>query len=133
MFPVVNYVFQDVIALCFAPKPRKYMLSTMFPQTNRVLFPAICCAVAAILWGLLWYPLRILEASGVPGLWATLLIYCIAMVTVVIPCWRQREAYLQQKISYILLALAAGWTNLGFILAMLEGEVVRVLLLFYLL
>ncbi len=104
----------------------------MFPQTSPVFFPATSCAIAAVLWGLLWYPLRLLENNGVPGLWATLLIYCISMLTVVVPCWRLREAYLKQKTSYILLALAAGWTNLGFILAMLEGEVVRVLLLFYL-
>ncbi len=104
----------------------------MFPQTPPTLFPAVSCAIAAVLWGLLWYPLRILENNNVPGLWATLLIYCVAILAVIVPCWRLREAYLKQKISYVVLALAAGWTNLGFILAMLEGEVVRVLLLFYL-
>jgi uncharacterized membrane protein len=30
------------------------------------------------------------------------------------------------------LGLAAGWTNLAYVLAMLQGEVVRVLLLFFL-
>lgn len=108
------------------------MLSTMFPQPSAVLFPAFSCAIAAMLWGVLWYPLRLLEQNGVPGLWATLLIYIVALLPVIIPCWQLRQQYLHQKVNYSLLALVAGWTNLAFILAMLEGEVVRVLLLFYL-
>ena len=116
----------------FAQKPHKYMLSTMFPQPSAVLFPAFSCAIAAVLWGFLWYPLRILEKNGVPGLWATLLIYIVALLPIIVPCWRLRQQFLHQKVNYSLLALAAGWTNLAFILAMLEGEVVRVLLLFYL-
>lgn len=116
----------------FAQKPRKYMLSAMFPQPSAVLFPAFSCVVAAVLWGVLWFPLRLLEKNGIPGLWATLLIYLVAMLPIILPCWRLRRQFLQQKSNYLMLALAAGWTNLAFILAMLEGEVVRVLLLFYL-
>lgn len=108
------------------------MLSTMFPQPSAVLFPAFSCAIAALLWGVLWYPLRLLEQNGVPGLWATLLIYIVALLPVIVPCWQLRQQFLHQRVNYSLLALVAGWTNLAFILAMLEGEVVRVLLLFYL-
>ena len=108
------------------------MLSTMFPQPSAVLFPAFSCAIAALLWGVLWYPLRLLEQNGVPGLWATLLIYIVALLPVIVPCWQLRQQFLHQIVNYSLLALVAGWTNLAFILAMLEGEVVRVLLLFYL-
>jgi drug/metabolite transporter (DMT)-like permease len=35
-------------------------------------------------------------------------------------------------LSLLLLALAAGWTNVAFMLAVLEGNIVRVMLLFYL-
>ena len=108
------------------------MLLVMFAQPPAVLYPSLACITAAILWGLLWYPLRLLEENGVPGLWATLFMYLVALLTVIKPCWQLRKRYLLNKTSYLVLAVAAGWTNLAFILAMLEGEVVRVLLLFYL-
>ena len=88
--------------------------------------------VAAILWGLLWYPLRLLEEMGLSGLWSTLLIYCSAVIFIIPLCWSRKTDFFQNKKEYLLLGLFAGWTNLAFILAMLEGEVVRVLLLFYL-
>ncbi len=104
----------------------------MSSSSTSVVYPSLACVVAAILWGVLWYPLRVLEEQGIPGLWSTLLIYIVALLFIVKPCWQVRHAYQQRKTAYLLLALAAGWTNLAFILAMLEGEVVRVLLLFYL-
>ncbi len=104
----------------------------MPPNSSSVVFPSLACVVAAILWGVLWYPLRVLQDHGIPGLWSTLLIYIVAVLFIIKPCWQLRECYLRKKKEYLLLALAAGWTNLAFILALLEGEVVRVLLLFYL-
>jgi drug/metabolite transporter (DMT)-like permease len=88
--------------------------------------------VAAVLWGVLWYPLRLLEGMGIPGLWSALLIYCSALIFLIPVCWQRRSEFLKHKTEYILVGVFAGWTNLAFILAMLEGEVVRVLLLFYL-
>ncbi|GJM04225.1 MAG: hypothetical protein DHS20C09_02160 [marine bacterium B5-7] len=88
--------------------------------------------VAAVLWGLLWYPLRLLEELGVPGLWSTLIIYCSAMTFLLPACWRLRVDFLNHKTDFILMGVFSGWANLAFILAVLEGEVVRVLLLFYL-
>ncbi|MCG8380565.1 MAG: DMT family transporter [Proteobacteria bacterium] len=108
------------------------MLSTSSPQMRLQYLASISCIVAAILWGVLWYPLRLLEAMGFHGLWSALLLYCSAIFFIIIPCWQKRSVFLENKIEYVLLSLFAGWTNLAFILAMLEGEVVRVLLLFYL-
>ena len=54
------------------------------------------------------------------------------MVFLLPACWRWRADFLRHKTDYLLVGLFAGWANLAFILAMLEGEVVRVLLLFYL-
>ena len=106
------------------------MNSSSQPVSNRL--PALACALAAILWGVFWYPLRLLEDMGLNGLWSTLFIYCVAGLFIVLPCWRSRQHFLENSVEYCLIALFAGWTNLAFILAMLEGEVVRVLLLFYL-
>ncbi|MBL1141331.1 MAG: DMT family transporter [Proteobacteria bacterium] len=108
------------------------MLLAMSSQPTSPYFPALACVVAAILWGLFWYPLRLLEEMGIPGLWSSLIIYCVAMFVMLPFCWKEREGFLQCKREYMLIGLFAGWTNLAFILAVLEGEIVRVLLLFYL-
>ncbi len=108
------------------------MRSIPSSQPTSQHFPALSCMVAAVLWGLLWYPLRLLEEMGVPGLWSTLIIYCSAMIFLLPTCWRWRADFLRRKTDYMLVGVFSGWANIAFILAMLEGEVVRVLLLFYL-
>lgn len=85
----------------------------------------------ATLWGVVWYPLRLLESAGLSGLWITFASYGAALLAG-LPLargWRPRRA---GAAGLLALALAAGWCNLAFVLAMLEGTVVRVLLLFYL-
>ncbi|MDE2117046.1 MAG: DMT family transporter [Betaproteobacteria bacterium] len=87
---------------------------------------------AAIVWGLIWYPYRVLEHAGVSGETATLLTYFIALLFgLLLPghVWRELRVAGWWGVA---LTLCAGWTNLGYVLAMLGGEVMRVLLLFYL-
>ncbi|QKT02446.1 DMT family transporter [Ectothiorhodospiraceae bacterium 2226] len=88
--------------------------------------------LAALLWGLFWYPLRWLEAHGVPGLWAALVIYGGTLV-VALPMLRGQASHLRGYPGLLaVVALGSGWTNTMFILAMLDGNVLRVMLLFYL-
>ncbi len=101
-------------------------------NSSNHLFAILACLGAASLWALLWYPLRLLEQMGLPGLWASLAIYVPAFFVVVPLLFRQKEPWPSCPWLMFALALAAGWTNLAFILAVLEGTVVRVLLLFYL-
>ena len=96
------------------------------------LYAVYACLVAATLWGLYWIPLRYLENSGISGLWASLLIYAVAFFFVFPRFFKLRADFYASKTPYILLAIFAGWTNLAFVLALLEGEVVRVMILFYL-
>ena len=90
------------------------------------------CLVAATLWGLYWIPLRFLENSGISGLWASVLIYFVSFLFIFPRFFKLRADFYASKTLYTLLAIFAGWTNLGFVLALLEGEVVRVMVLFYL-
>ncbi len=87
--------------------------------------------LAATLWGLLWYPLRLLEGAGLSGLWATLVIYASAAL-VVLPVLRRPPRLAGQRLDLLWMCLAAGWTNVAYILAVIEGNVVRVMLLFFL-
>ena len=90
------------------------------------------CLVAATLWGLYWIPLRYLENAGIPGLWASVLIYSVSFCFIFPKFFKFRADFYATKTLYFLLAIFAGWTNLAFVLALLEGEVVRVMILFYL-
>ena len=83
------------------------------------------------MWGTLWYPMRLLEESGLQGLWSTLIVFSAAMLVGLPMLWRHRIE-VHHLGHYATLALAAGWCNVAFILAVIEGNVVRVLLLFYL-
>jgi drug/metabolite transporter (DMT)-like permease len=85
-----------------------------------------------MVWGLMWYPYRILQGEGVFGGLATLLTYAIALLFGLLatgPVWRELRTAGWWGIA---LMLSSGWTNFGYVLAILDGEVMRVLLLFYL-
>lgn len=88
--------------------------------------------LGATLWGVLWYPLRLLEAEGLSGLWSTLVIYLTTLLTAPYLLHRTGGAWRGEWRWLLALALASGWCNVAFILAVLDGVVVRVLLLFYL-
>ncbi len=85
-----------------------------------------------MVWGLIWYPYRVLQEAGISGAMATFLTYLLAMLfgAFMLPrVWRERASFGWWA---LLLVLSAGWANLGYVLGMLHGEVMRVLLLFYL-
>lgn len=87
--------------------------------------------INAMVWGLSWWPFRQLQDLGLHPLWSTALVYAAAVVFVLI--WRPlawRE--LLRHRSLWLLLLVAGLTNVGFNWAVSVGDVVRVVLLFYL-
>lgn len=88
--------------------------------------------VAAFTWGVIWYPYRLLEQDEVSGGLATLVTYAVALACVLPFVWRQALAYRRRWRGLLAVALASGWTNLAYVLAVLHGEVMRVMLLFYL-
>ncbi|MBU0620798.1 MAG: DMT family transporter [Gammaproteobacteria bacterium] len=101
------------------------------PSKQNVL-PVAGVLTGALVWGLIWYPYRELQAIGVTGPLATLLTYLLAMLcgAFMLPrVWRERSSFGWWG---LLLVLSAGWANFGYVLGMLHGEVMRVLLLFYL-
>ncbi len=85
----------------------------------------------AFVWGVSWWPFRHLQGHGLHPLWATALMYLLivaGLLTVQFKAWRGFVAYPQ----LFLLGIAAGLTNVGFNWAVTVGDVVRVVLLFYL-
>lgn len=98
--------------------PRPFALTSLF--------------YAATLWGLVWYPYRLLGEAGVGGVASSFFSYALPLALLGwLHCSDIRRA--RGRWGWLaVVGLAAGWTNLAYVLAVLEGEVVRVLLLFYL-
>jgi drug/metabolite transporter (DMT)-like permease len=103
--------------------------SSGLPGGHRLAVAALL--LNALTWGVSWWPLRWLEHQGLHPLWATALIYLLACAVIV--AWRPPAlALLWRSRRLWLLVLAAGTTNASFNWAVTLGDVVRVVLLFYL-
>jgi drug/metabolite transporter (DMT)-like permease len=96
------------------------------------MLPVVGLLFASTMWGLVWYPLRLFEQNGLHGLWASALMYCGTLIIAVPVLYKGWREWLTHPFLFFLLAIATGWTNIAFILAVLDGNVVRVILLFYL-
>ncbi|MBY0340546.1 MAG: DMT family transporter [Rhodocyclaceae bacterium] len=93
--------------------------------------PVICLLTGATVWGLVWYPYRVLQAQGMSGIEASILTYLVAFL-IGLGLWHKKLRGLPLHPMLFAVGLAAGACNLGFVMGTLLGEVTRVLLLFYL-
>ncbi|MEO8157720.1 MAG: DMT family transporter [Betaproteobacteria bacterium] len=99
-------------------------------KNNMMAVPSLLAG--ALVWGLIWYPYRVLEAAGVGGALSSLLTYLLALLPALFLFRNRREQLRKSPRLLAAIALAAGLCNVGYVLAMIHGEVVRVMLLFYL-
>jgi drug/metabolite transporter (DMT)-like permease len=99
-------------------------------QSNSLAVVALL--ISSTLWGVIWYPLRLIEGQGLDGVTTSLVMFLAASL-VALP-WLKGlgKAWAEQRRKLLLIILFSAWTNIAFILAVLDGHVVRVLLLFYL-
>ena len=92
---------------------------------------ALALLLNAFVYGVSWWPLRMLQAQGLHPLWATALIYASALIVLAVArpqAWRG----LVKNPALLWLMLAAGLSNVGFNWSVTVGDVVRAVLLFYL-
>jgi drug/metabolite transporter (DMT)-like permease len=87
--------------------------------------------VNAFVWGVSWWPLRQLQSAGLHPLWSTVIMYCFALVVLLAVKPKAWQGLAQHPQLWLLL-LASGLTNVGFNWAVSISDVVRVLILFYL-
>jgi drug/metabolite transporter (DMT)-like permease len=90
-----------------------------------LLFGAFC-------WGIVWYPYRLMAQAGVSGVASSVYTYAIAIVLACLFLRVNWRNALQQPLIIIPLGLMSGYTNLSYVLAVIDGDVMRVMLLFYL-
>lgn len=90
-----------------------------------LLFGAVC-------WGVIWYPYRIMQENGISGVVSSFYTYVIAVSLFAVIFHKHWRTAINQPKMIVWLAIIAGWTNLSYVLAIIDGEVMRVMLLFYL-
>lgn len=99
----------------------------------RPLYPVLVLLCASVAWGLTWLPLKYFGALGIRGVNVTLVAHgtvgALALPWLVrtLPAWRPDLR------SMLLLSTFGGLANLAFASAIVVGDVVRVMVLFYLL
>ncbi|HET8871637.1 MAG TPA: DMT family transporter [Aquabacterium sp.] len=85
----------------------------------------------ALVWGLSWWPLRYLQHNQLHPLWATMCFFALGVVILLI--WRPCVlGDLKRQPALIAIAVVSGFTNATFNWGVAIGDVVRVVLLFYL-
>ncbi len=99
---------------------------------NKNTFAVFGLLFGAASWGVIWYPYRLMAESGVAGAASSFYTYSIALLLGGALFVRHWRGILAQPKSIIWLSLVAGWTNLSYVMAVIDGEVMRVMLLFYL-
>jgi drug/metabolite transporter (DMT)-like permease len=101
------------------------------PTAHQPLAPIGALLVNALVWGVSWYPFRLLDTLGLHSLWTTAWIYAFAAL-LIIARYPNALAQVMRSPALAMLALASGLTNACFNWGVTIGEVVRVVLLFYL-
>lgn len=88
---------------------------------------------SSVLWGLAWLPLKYLHEMGFDGIPLTLFLYTIMLVVILPWIWRKRSEIRPSWKILLAIGVLGGGAQLAFNTAMIYGEVIRVMVLFYLL
>lgn len=99
----------------------------------RAHLPVLVLLGASVLWGLSWLPLKGISVMGIEGIGLTFVAYGILALTLSPLLIKQFYIWREHKKVMLLIALFGGGANLAFTYALINGEVIRVMVLFYLL
>ena len=92
----------------------------------------LACLYAGAVWGLFWIPLRALEDAGLHGLWITVVYFLVPTIGLLpVTLWRWRHVR-AGGIQLQLTALISGGALLLYTTSIVYTDVVRAILLFYL-
>ena len=88
---------------------------------------------SGLVWGLSWWPLKHFAAAGLTGNLVGITAYALVGLAALPVLWRERAAWRGEGRLLMLIGLFFGAANIAFTNALMMGEVVRAMLLFYLL
>ncbi|HEY0841592.1 DMT family transporter [Methylotenera sp.] len=104
----------------------------MSNANNKNFFAVFGLLFGAFCWGIIWYPYRLMSEAGVSGVASSFYTYALAIVFASVLLGKHWRGAAKLPLSIVWLGVVAGWTNLSYVLAIIDGEVMRVMLLFYL-
>lgn len=99
----------------------------------RAYLPVIVLFASSILWGLSWLPLKGINSMGIDGIALIFVAYAILTLILSPLLFKEFTQWKEHKKIMLLIALFGGGANLAFTYALINGEVIRVMVLFYLL
>lgn len=105
----------------------------MNSQRIHSTLPVAVLVMASMLWGLVWWPLKYVHGMGIDGL-PLIAIGHVGVTLVLLPFMlRQTRHWLPLWPWMLAIALVGGAANVTFNVALMYGDVVRSMVLFYLL
>ena len=96
------------------------------------LLPQILLVTGAVAWGLGWLPLHHFASVGLVGMPLVLLVYGLLSLFAIPVLWFERRSWMPQRNGLLAIAVCGGGATAALVTALAIGEVVRVMLLFYL-
>ncbi|RDK08808.1 DMT family transporter [Cupriavidus lacunae] len=96
------------------------------PADRHAVKASLSILIGASVWGIAWFPYRVLAGWGLGGMHAAALVSSVAAILSLL------VVGLRPHWLFVAIGLAAGVTNAGFVWGSVNGHVMRVLLLFYL-
>lgn len=105
---------------------------TPYPGVKPV-YPVLVLLGASVAWGLTWLPLKYFGTFGLQGVNVTLIGHGSVGALALLWLGRSFRTWRADRRSMLLLSLFGGLANLAFASAIVSGDVVRVMVLFYLL
>lgn len=107
----------------------------MLAKHKHSKLPVVALLLGAAIWGMIWLPYRMLDHAGIGGEYATTITYFFALVLGLVlfrNSLRIAKIFNGEVHLLLWIALFAGIANIAYILGIIHGEIMRVLLLFYL-
>ncbi|MGQ0657084.1 MAG: DMT family transporter [Chromatiales bacterium] len=101
-------------------------------RASRTQLPLAALLLGTVLWGLAWWPLQSLHALGIGGVALTLVAYGAGGAVLLLAAWRQKLPWQGFGLVIGLIFLVGGYANLSYTVAIVYGNPIRVMLLFYL-
>ncbi|TNF33569.1 MAG: DMT family transporter [Gammaproteobacteria bacterium] len=119
-----NFIVAVILSLCITNK-------LALPMHTRLA--VIVLFMSSIGWGLTWIPVKSLNVMGMDSL--LLIFIAFASGSLVLAPWliRQYAQWRSQLTFMMMIAVAGGFANVAFQMAIYHGDVIRVMILFYML
>ncbi|MBK4737154.1 DMT family transporter [Noviherbaspirillum pedocola] len=102
-------------------------------QTRAARLAPMALLASGLVWGLCWLPLKGFAQQGLTGNLIGATAYALVALAALPVLWRERHAWRGEGILLAAIGLSFGSANIAFTHALMAGDVVRAMLLFYLL